>query len=348
MISLRRRAAGLFGAAVLASIASSAVAENTSLTIAGFGGNLQNDLRKTLWQPAADAAGVELREETHDGLAAVRVQVQSGSPTWDVVHLGADECAVGGQEGLFEPLDYKVISTDGFDKLAYGENWIATNTYSVVLAWRSDVYKDKKPQGWKDFWDTETFPGRRALSTYPQEMLEVALMGSGADKDKLYPLDSKRAFEALEKIKKDIAVWWSSGAQSAQLIKDHEVDMIAIWGSRVASVINDGAPVEFTYQDAILGYGCLAILKGSPNAAAAQKFIAGVVAPETQARIPEMMPYYGPPNSRAFEVKKFAPDVLAKSNMSPENIKKQTFLNANWWRDNNALVREDYSLMMSN
>lgn len=347
MISLRYKAAFLLGAALLISPIP-AFAAGTTLTIAGFGGNLQADLRKTIWQPAADAAGVDLREETHDGLAAVRVQVQSGSPTWDVVHLGADECAVGGKEGLFEALNYKVISTDGFDKLAYGDNWIATNTYSVVLAWRTDVYKDKKPQSWKDLWDVKNFPGRRSLSTYPQEMMEIALLADGVDKDKLYPLDTKRALASLEKIKKDVAVWWSSGAQSAQLIKDKEVDIMAIWGSRVANVIKDGAPVDFTYQDAVLGYGCLAILKGSKNADAAQKFIAGVVSPEVQARIPEMMPYYGPTNSKAFEVKKFAPEVLAKSNMSPDNIKKQTFLNANWWRDNNALVREDYSLLMSN
>ena len=319
-----------------------------AITIAGFGGNLQTDLRKTIWQPAADAAGVELREETHDGLAAVRVQVQSGSPTWDVVHLGADECAVGGKEGLFEPLDYKTISTKGFDARGYGEHWIATNTYSVVLAWRTDVYKDKEPANWQDFWNVEDFPGRRALSTYPQEMMEIALIADGVDKDKLYPLDTQRALASIEKIKGNIGVWWSSGAQSAQLLKDGEVDMMAIWGSRVASVITDGAPVKFTYQDAVLGYGCLAILKGAPNAAIAQNFIAGVVSPEVQARIPEMMPYYGPTNSLAFEEKAFSPEVLAQSNMSPENVKKQTFLDANWWRDNNELVREDYSLLMSN
>lgn len=344
-----KAAASLLGAALLASAATYAsAADKIALTIAGYGGNLQTDLRKTIWQPAADAADVELREETHDGLAAVRVQVQSGSPTWDVVHLGADECAVGGKEGLFEPIDYKVVSTDGFDKRAYGDHWIATNTYSVVLAWRTDIYKDKKPQTWKDFWDVQGFPGRRALSALPQEMLEIALLADGVEKDKLYPLDTKRALASLEKIKGNVAAWWSSGAQSAQLIKDGEVDMMAIYGSRVASVIKDGAPVEFTYQDALLGYGCLAILKGSTHVAEAQKFIAGVVKPETQARIPEMMPYYGPANTKAFEIKTFAQEVIAQSNMSPENLKKQVSLDMNWWRDNEALVREDFSLLKSN
>lgn len=207
----RYKAACLLGGAMIVLMTVPTFAADTTLTVAGFGGNLQTDLRKTIWQPAADLAGIELREETHDGLAAVRVQVQSGSPTWDVVHLGADECAVGGKEGLFEKLDYKVIDTNGFDKLSYGENWIATNTYSVVLAWRTDTYKDKKPKSWKDLWDVKNFPGRRALSTYPQEMMEIALLADGVEKDKLYPLDTKRALVSLEKLRRTL----SSGGRQA-------------------------------------------------------------------------------------------------------------------------------------
>jgi len=348
MATLRNcAAASLFVAGGLA-LNAAALAQET-ITIAGFGGSFQTDLRKTLWQPAADAAGLDLREETHDGLAAVRVQVQSGSPTWDVVHVGAEDCAIGGKEGLFEPLDYRVISTEGFDARGFGEHWIANNTYSVMMAWRTDVYPEgRAPKNWQDFWNVRDFPGRRALSTYPQEMLEIALIADGVDKNALYPLDVDRAFASLNKIKPHVAVWWSSGAQSAQLLKDGEVDMMAIWSSRIAAVLDDGAPATFTYQDAILGYGCLAILKGSRHAASAQKLIAGAVSPEIQARIPEMMSYSGPVNARAFTVKAFSPETLRASNMSPENVKTQIFLNASWWRDNHQEVNEDYSLLRSN
>lgn len=337
----------IYAAVAAFGFAAAAQAQQPTLTISGFGGNLQADLRKTLWQPAADKAGVSLREETHDGIAAVRVQVQSGKPNWNLVHLGADDCAVGGKEGLFEKIDYKVVDANGISASARGDHWVATNTYSVVLAWRNDKYKANPPKNWKDFWNTQAFPGRRALSVYPAEMMEIALLGDGVARDKLYPLDVKRAFASLNKIKPHIGVWWSSGAQSAQLIKDGEVDMLAIWGSRVANVIKDGAPVSFTYEDGMLGYGCLAIPKGSNNVAAAQKFIAGVVTPEIQARIPTMMDYYGPANERAFEVVKFPAEVLAKSNMSPENRAKQGSMNNAWWVEHDAEVREDYNLLRS-
>ncbi len=321
-------------------------AQAQDLTIAGFGGKVQEDLAKTLWLPAAKANGITLRQESHDGTAGVRVQVQSGSPGWDIVHLGADQCAVGAKEGLYEPLDYSVISADGVPDAAHGKNWIGINSYSVVLAYRTDKFGDHPPQNWKDFWNVKDFPGRRALGVYPQEMMEIGLLADGASKDKLYPLDVDRALASLKKIQPNVDVWWTSGAQSAQLIADGEVDMLAIWGSRVNGVIKNGAPVAYTYQDGILGNGCLAILKGSKNVAAAQKFIASVISPEMQARIPEMMPYYGPTNQKAFEHAKVSDAVLKSSNTSPENAAKQVVVDVSWWADHASEVQEEYKMMM--
>jgi putative spermidine/putrescine transport system substrate-binding protein len=336
---------GIIAAAATIALSTTAMAAET-LTLASFGGKVQEDLTKTLFTPAAEKAGLELRTGSHDGIAAVRVQVQSGAPGWDIAHLGAEDCAVGASEGLFEPIDYSVVNADGIPEQARGKEWVGTNTYSVVLAWRTDKYGDNPPKDWKDFWDVEKFPGRRALSVYPSEMMEIALLGDGVPRDKIYPLDTERSLAAIKRIQPDVSVWWSSGAQSAQLLKDGEVDMEAIWGSRIAGVIADGAPVKFTYQDGVIGFGCVAILKGSKHVAAAQKFIANVVSPELQARIPTMMGYYGPTNQKAFEVGKFPPEVLAQSNASPENVAKQMFMQPAWWVDNVKKVQEDYRALI--
>jgi putative spermidine/putrescine transport system substrate-binding protein len=289
---------------------------------------------------------VALAQATNDGPASVRVQVQSGSPGWDVVHLGGDECASAEKEGLFEALDYNVIDASGVPDELKGKAWIAMNSASDVLAWRTDKYAGNAPKTWADFWNVEKFPGRRALSNSAQETLEVALLADGVKREDLYPMDIERAFASLRRIKPHVAVWWSSGAQSAQLIKDGEVDMIEIWGSRVANVIKDGAPVAFTYQDGVLTFGCLGIIKGSKNVEAAQKFIAGIVSPEIQARIPEMMGYYGPVNRKAFEFKHFPPEILEKSNTSPVNSAKQVRLNVEWWVENEEKVVEEFRSLL--
>ncbi|MEQ5828948.1 ABC transporter substrate-binding protein [Sulfitobacter sp. NFXS29] len=322
------------------------MASAQELTIAGFGGKVQEDLASTLWIPSAVQAGIDLRQESHDGIAGVRVQVQSGNPGWDIVHLGADNCAVGAREGLFELLDYSVIDARGVDEASRGDEWISINSYSVVLGYRTDTYGDNPPKNWVDFWNVEDFPGRRALGVYPQEMMEIGLLGAGVPKDEVYPLDIDKAIASLEAIQSDIAVWWTSGAQSAQLIADGEVDMLAIWGSRVAGVIENGAPVAYTYQDGILGSGCLAILRGSDNVEAAQKLIANVVSPEMQAHIPEQMPYYGPANQKAFEFTNAPEDVVKASNTAPENASKQLILDVDWWAQYAAEVQEEYKMMM--
>jgi len=87
------------------------------------------------------------------------------------------------------------------------------------------------------------FPGRRALRNHPIATLEAALMADGVAPDKLYPLDVDRAFRKLEEIKPNVTVWWTSGAQSAQLLTTAEVDMVMAWNGRITALTKEGAKV---------------------------------------------------------------------------------------------------------
>ncbi|MBN3778997.1 ABC transporter substrate-binding protein [Burkholderia sp. Ac-20345] len=331
-------------AATLLGVVAGPVCAADSVTFAGYGGDYQKNIVKALIKPAADKEGLDLRTESHDGLATVRVQVTSGRPAWDIVQLGAEECATGSAQGLFEKLDYKLIDTSGIPAAAHAADWIASNYYSVVLAYRTDKYKNNPPKTWADFWDVKKFPGKRALALQPQETMEVALLGDGVSPDKLYPLDQKRALQALGRLKPSIAAWWTTGAQSAQLLRDGEVDMEAIWGSRIAPVIQSGAPVNFTFNQGLLAYACLAIPKGAKHAAEARKVIADAVAPSIQANIPEVLPSYGPVNSKVFEGRKFSPEVLAKANSSPQNRAMQVQMNGAYWGQDQNLQKGNEAL----
>lgn len=338
---------GLLIGAVALNVALSPAQAGDEVVFAGFGGQYQSNVRKALFDPAGSALGVGVSEESHSGLASVRVQVQSGQPGWDIVQLGEADCARGQDEGLFEPLDYSLIDVDGIAPEAHGPSFIGSNYVSVVLAWNKETYGDHPPRDWKDFWNPQAFPGRRAMHIYPQESFEIALLADGVPKDELYPIDVERALASLEKIKPSIDVFWQSGAQAAQLLKDGEVDMMVIWGSRVASVLADGAPVDFTYQDGLLGFGCFAIPKGAKNVDAARKMIGKMVSPEIQANIPEYLDYYGPINSRAFEVKAFSEGALAKANSSPQNRARQLAIQPQWWAENIAAVQERYRALIA-
>ena len=90
--------------------------------------------------------------------------------------------------------------------------------------------------------DTAKFPGRRGL--YPQsERRDGGGTADGVAPKDLYPLDIDRAFAKLDKLRSDVAVWWTSGAQNTQLLQSGEVDMADTWSARAFAGAID-APVR--------------------------------------------------------------------------------------------------------
>ena len=151
-----------------------------------------------------------------------------------------------------------------------------------MLAYRTDSVKTP-PQSWADFFDTAKLPGRRAMRRAPVDSVEQALLADGVPGDKLFPLDFDRAFARLDRMKKDVAVWWTSGAQSTQLLQSGEVDFCPTWNGRAQAAINSGAPVAIMWEQALWQSEGWGILKGTPNADLCREFIKFALAPERQA-----------------------------------------------------------------
>ena len=86
----------------------------------------------------------------------------------------------------------------------------------------------------------------------------------------------ERALNKIRELKPHIAVWWSSGAQHAQLMVDGEVDMVTGWNGRFDVAKKDGAQVAYTFNQALLDYDCYAIPKGAPNKDVAMRFLAEI------------------------------------------------------------------------
>ena len=327
--------------AVTALLAGPAMAQDT-ITISSWGGNYQEAMSKAIWQPTAKELGITILEDSTNGLADVRAQVTANSVLWDITELTIDGCAQGQTEGLFENLDYSVISKDGFDPAIVQPTYIGFNYYSNVIGWSTEKFGDAGPQSWADFWNVEKFPGRRSLRNDPAEVLEAALLADGVATDKLYPLDLDRAFASLEKIKPHISVWWSSGAQAAQLVADGEVDMIGAWNGRISAAIASGAKYKFTFNQGLLIADCLAIPKGVKNKDLAMKALAKAVSPEILANIPQYIDY-GPANLKSYETGKITPELAKTLNTSPENAAKQAIVRGDWWGEHGAATRDRWA-----
>ena len=324
---------------VAVTCAASASAEQ--ITFVSQGGVYQEAQTKAILDPAAKLLNITIKQDSvPDAWPMVKAQGETGKPVWDVIDTPPSNCIRGGREGLIEPLDLaKMPNVKGMPEAYRTPYSVAYEFYSSVLAYNTKSLK-KVPQSWADFWNVKDFPGSRALRNDPMGTLEAALMSDGVPADKLYPLDVDRAYKRLAQIKPDIAVWWSSGGQSAQLLNDGEVDMLMIWNGRVGAVKKDNTDVDFTYNQGVLQNTQLCILKNAPNYAAAVKFVDTAVSPDLQANLP-MYIDYGPGNPAAFATGKLTAEHGKALPSSPENAAKQALMSEEWWSSAEGIAAKD-------
>ena len=307
------------------------------VTIASWGGSYQKAQSEALFKPAAKNTGIVVTEETYGGMSDVRLKVKAGAMTWDIVASGSGSASRAGAEGLLEPLDYGVIDVSTFYPTLKMKYCVGGDVFSTVFAWNTATYGDKGPQSWADFWDVEKFPGKRAYRGKVAGALEPALMADGVPPEKVYEVLStaegmERAINKIRELKPHIAVWWSSGAQHAQLMKDGEVDMTTGWNGRFDVAINDGAKAAYSFNQALLDYDCFAIPKGAPNKDTAMKFLAEISKAQYQANLPKYITY-GPTNKMAYEIGKIDDAVARKLPSHPDNAALQLPVDIEWYAE---------------
>lgn len=317
--------AGLVG---LALQAGGAMAQ--TVTYSTDGGKFLDAQRTTLIPAAEKASGAKISVEANgDRYPIVKASVGMNNPQWDIVDIGAGYCIRGVEDGMWEKLDMALIpNAKDVDPRFNSEYYVGFYGYSTLIASSNKKFPNGGPKNWAEFWDVKKFPGKRALRNYARPTLEIALLADGVAPDKLYPLDVDRAYRKLEEIKPHIAVWWTSGAQSYQLLLDGEVDMAAVWDGRADAAKKEGADISFSYNGAILENTCLAVSKGSKNRVAAMKAINGMLDPAAGAEIAKIYKT-GPLNQKVGGM--MDPARAAEMATSPANIALQSPLNTQWW-----------------
>jgi len=351
----KKASGGRIAALILSGIALSASAKRAAaqqtLTVVSFGGSYQEGQSKALFQPAAKALGITVKEETYSGIADLRLKVRAGAVTWDIVASGSGSAARAGAEGILEKLDYNLIDTKDFLPNMATDHCVGTDVFSTVLAWNTKTFGENGPKSWADFWDVKKFPGKRSYRKGVAGALEPALMADGVPPEKVYEVLSapggiERAVRKVKELKPHVAVWWASGAQHAQLMKDGEVDMITGWNGRFDVVAKDGAKVAYTFNQALLDYDCFAIPKGAPNKDLAMKFLAEISKPQYQAEFTKYITY-GPTNKKGYELGTIDAAYAKRLPSHPDNAAQQLPVNLDWYIKFEAQAAAAYENMLS-
>ncbi len=330
-------------------IASAANAEG-DVVFSSWGGSFQDALREAMLAPAAQKLGLTIKEDTTNGISDVRAQITAGAVAWDITEQALSDCARLKQEGALESIDYGVVSTDGIPESLVDDQWVGLLTYSLVIGWQAEKFGERGPQSWADFWNTEAFPGTRAMFNSVSHALEAALMADGvAPADVNSELQSEggldRAFAKLEEIAPDITVWYRGGSQAAQLMADGEIDYIHIGNGRAEALNADSETVGYTWNQSTTDADCLLVPKGAPNRENAMLVLNEILSAEAQARMAVAISY-GPVNANAFETGLISPELAAKNNAAPDNMKTQVVIDASFYVENFAELQERFDTLV--
>ncbi len=276
-----------------------------SITAVSWGGSYGRAVNEGVNIPFTEETGINIQVEDYNGgLAQIRAQVEIGEIHWDVVDLEMAEAVRGCDEGLLEPIDVASLP-DGSDGTPAAEDFVEGSMtecgagsvfFSTVYAYNEESIPGTKPGTIADFFDLQTFPGRRGMRRVPQVNLEFALIADGVPRDQVYavldtPEGIDRAFAKLETIRDEV-VWWEAGAQPPQMLADGEVVMSTAYNGRIfnAQVLED-QPFVIVWDGQLMGIGQFVVVAGTPRLEEAMEYLAFVTSAKSMAEIGRRISY---------------------------------------------------------
>jgi len=348
---MTRRSFGQLTAALLAGTAmmrpTELFAQASELVLVNWGGDALTAYDKAYGEPFKAETGITVKQDGSGPTeGAIAAQFKSGKPTWDLVDADPFSAITLGKQGMLEPIDYSIVDKTKFRE---GFGWeFAASTYffSYIIAYDSSKFGDKVPTGMKDFFDVENFPGKRSLYKWGAGMWEAALLADGVEKDKLYPLDLKRAHDKIAAFKDNVVTYWGGGAESQAVLLNGEASMALVWSTRASLMEKDsGGTIKFIWDEGLISPGSLAVLKGNPGGKdAAMKFIASMADPAKQLVMFDLLGQ-GPANPATDAL---IPEDKKRINpVDPANAAKQIPLDMEWYAVNYGPALDEYTKIIS-
>jgi len=315
-------------------------AQPKTLFVNTYGGVLEQSWAKAFFTPFTAQTGVQVKTIAPVSFAKLRAAVQAKNYEFDVTAFGEIEFAEAIHDGLLEKVDLSIVHKDKVPPGVVVDYGAGNYSLGTNIAYRKDKFPNGGPQNWKDFWDVKKFPGTRCFYDRSFTCLAFALLADGVPMDKLYPMDLDRAFKKMNEIKPHVKVWWTQGNQSQQLIRDGEVDMIAMWNARAQLMIDNGEPLHMVWNETHLEGGCVYVLKGTPRAKYAFQYMDFCAQAKPQAEFCNRL-NYGSPNPEA--LKYMSKEAIAKSPTSPEHIEQGYFADLEWLQPRVAALKERFA-----
>ena len=354
----------LISTTALVVLAGAASAQDKVLNVLDWGGAYGESHKVAYNAPFEEKTGIKITVTDADNPATpIKAMVEAGNVTADVASVEYADAVRLCDEGALEQIDPAILAAgpggeaakDDFIEGAVTECFVATDVYSMVLAYNDTKFADAKPATPADFFDTTKFPGKRTMRKGAKFNLELALMADGVPAAEVYqvlgtPEGVDRAFKKLDSIKKDV-IWWEAGAQPPQLLADGEVTMAYAFNGRIFNAAaGEGKPFKIIWDGQIYEMEGWVVPKGAPNKQNAMDYIAFSTEAPQLAKAAEQISY-GPPRKSASGL---VGNIAGKDQpmgphlpTSPENLEKGLSSNLDFWVDHDGELSERFNAWLA-
>ncbi|WP_159502461.1 extracellular solute-binding protein [Microbacterium sp. 18062] len=324
MLSHRTRRGSIIGAVLVAGVAVTGCAATTpaadssdealsgQIVWADWGGSTNEAFEDIFFAPFTEETGVEVVPTIMS--ASVQYEMlEGGEGDYDTMMTGMSEVVLYSENLV--PLPEGIPRSDQLDAAA-AEFTIATPIIGYAQGYLADAFPGGGPETWADFWDTETFPGKRAVpGEYSDFMFEAALLADGVAPEDLYPLDLDRAVAKLDELKPDM-VFYTEYPQVQQLLTSEGASIAFAPNGQYAALKNAGVEVTVSWYQALVEANPFVVPTGASNQAATFALAELLADPELQADFSRRTDY-GPSNSAAFDF--LTDDEIAALPNAPEH-----------------------------
>ncbi len=336
---MRIQSIALVGAAALALLAAAASGPANAepakkFVFAQSGGASYEASVDIFWKPFTERTGIEIEPLIPSSFGKLRAMVESGAVTASLWDLGSSQLEQAIALGIVQKIDWQKVNPGPMYPEMKRDYGFGQTYFSTGMAWKTGTTPIKT---WVDFWDVKKYPGKRCLADYAAYTLPLAVMAAGVPKDKVYPIDLDLAFKMLKQIAPD-TIWWTTGSQPPQLLRDGEVTYCNAWNGRVMPVKD----MEFNYNQALLDIAFYVVPKGAPpdQVEAAMLLLHDWTDPQLEAKYAARVFY---PGSSPDLFKYLPEDLKSRLPTSPENKEHELLTDAKWWFENADAVEQRWA-----
>lgn len=291
-------------------------------------GDYLDAMKQAFYDAFTGATGASVRHEEfgREGISSLIDQVEEGAPVWDVLLIPTEEVLPIAAGGYLQAIDYNVVDTAALYRELTMQHGVGARLYSTVIVYLSGAAD--LPSGWTDFWNLERSAGTRALRRSPVGTLEFALLADGVAAEELYPLDTERAFSALEGLR-EVTLFYEDSKQPVELVATGQVGLASAWSVRTAlpDVVSRVIP---QWNGGMISADSWVLPRGGPNTDVAMSFVNFATRAVPTANFSRLQ-NFGPVNSDAFAL--LQPDIATRLPNYPENLHQQFFQNWSYWAE---------------